>query len=71
VQIRFVRTRTHGIDKLVYAAAQLADFRESAEPGGKADRRLWLDRRFQFYVEIGGRFIGVSVNDGLVRQNKE
>ena len=62
---------TYVINKLVHAAAQLAGFRESAEPGSKADRRLWLNRRFQLYVEIGGGFIGVGIHDRFIRQDKE
>ena len=46
VQVRLIRPRTHGIDKLVYAAAQLISFRESAEPGGKTNRCLRQNWRF-------------------------
>lgn len=71
MQIRLVRTWTYGINKLVHTASQLAGFRESTEPGGKANRRLWLNWSFQFYVEIGCCFIGVGIHDRFIRQDKE
>lgn len=71
MQIGFVRPWTHGVDKLVYATAQLAGFRERAKVGGKADRRVRLNRRFQLHVQIGRRFIGIRINDWLIRQDKE
>ena len=71
VQIRLIRPRTHGIDKLVYAAAQLISFRESAEPGGKTDRCLRQNWRFQLHVEVRGGFISVSIHNRFVWQDEE